>query len=279
MRHASLLRGAKLERMNLLEKSRMEKFIRDNCPDVIVHLAAVPLVSAASKNPEEAKHSMSLGLLNLLEIVRGQPEIKRFVYVSSSMAYGNFIQDPMPEDGPTEPLSVYGGLKLSGEILTRSYLETTPTDHVVVRPSSVYGPTDQHGRVVQLFCENALLGRPLAVFEGNDTVMDFTHVEDAAGGLALAAIHPNAANQTFNISFGRGRSLTELAEIVQRQVPRTKIEYRSSTDPDRPRRGALSTEKARRLIGYVPRWPLEDGVAAYLDHLVSQRCNQTQAAC
>lgn len=262
---------AEVARCDLMDKGRLAYFFESFAPDTVVYLAALPIVSAASQDLERAKHAMSSSLINLLETLRQRQDVTRLVYVSSSMCYGHFAADPMPEDGPTDPVNVYGGLKLAGEVLTRAYLKGTGTEHAIVRPTAVYGPGDRHRRVVRIFCENALQGKTLEIFDGNDTVMDFTFVEDTAAGLVLAATHPNAANETFNISYGKGRSLVELAETIRRYIPSTRLSVTPSSDPDRPRRGALSVEKARSMLGYNPKWPLDRGVARYLEHLTANR--------
>jgi nucleoside-diphosphate-sugar epimerase len=266
-----LLDGARIERCSTLEKSRMRRLFGEFRPDCVVHLAAIPLVEVATKNVEAAADSLSVGLINVLEILREAPWTSRFVYASSSMVYGNFVLDPMPEDGPKAPLNIYGGLKLAGEILTRSYLHPTGIDHVIVRPSSVYGPTDQHRRVVQKFCENALDGKPVRVNDRNDHIMDFTYVADIAEGFYLASTHPNARNETFNMTYGQARTLSELVEVIRQSEPGLGLSQEDIDDSDRPTRGSLRIDKARRLLGYAPQWPLERGIPVYLEHLRGAR--------
>lgn len=262
-----LLKGAKIERCSTLEKLRMRQLFSAFDPDCVVHLAAIPLVSVATRHAEAAAESLSRGLVNVLEVVRDAPGTGRFVYVSSSMVYGNFEMDPMPENGPKDPINIYGGLKLAGEILTKSYLKSTTTEYVIVRPSSVYGPTDQHRRVAQKFCENAILGKPILLSDSNDHTMDFTYVDDIAQGLFLACTHGSAAGETFNMSYGSGRRLTELLEVVRQIEPSVRLSSEGIDDSDRPTRGSLSIEKAQRLLGFQPQWPLERGIPIYLDHL------------
>ena len=266
-----LLDGARVERCSTLEKSRMRQLFTEFRPDCVVHLAAIPLVEVATKNVEAAADSLSTGLINILEILRDSSWTSRFVYASSSMVYGNFALDPMPEDGPKAPLNIYGGLKLAGEILTRSYLYPTNIDHVIVRPSSVYGPTDQHRRVVQKFCENALYGKPVKVNDRNDHIMDFTYVADIAEGFYLASTHPNARNETFNMTYGHARTLSELVEVIRQTEPGLQLSAEDIDDSDRPTRGTLSIEKARRVLGYAPQWPLERGIPVYFEHLRGAR--------
>lgn len=262
-----LLSGARIERCSLLEKERLGDILNAYEPSCVIHLAAIPLVAVATQRPEMAKAVLSDGLLNLLDVLRRSPTLRRFVFVSSSMVYGHFQTDMLSEDAPLNPINVYGALKLTGEILSKSYLGPSASDVVIVRPSAVYGPFDQHRRVLKKFLESALAGRSIQLNAANDHTMDFTYINDAVHGLALAATCPSAADQVFNITFGRGRSLTDLANIIRVHVPDLKTNGDQINDSDRPRRGGLSIEKARTLLNYHPEWSLERGVEAYLKHL------------
>jgi nucleoside-diphosphate-sugar epimerase len=266
-RTGHLMAGARLIRCSIFEKARLRELLDAFSPEAVVHLAAIPLVAVATQHVEAAARSLSEGLITVLEALRDVRGVRRFVYASSSMVYGHFRQDPMPEDGPTEPVNIYGGLKLAGEVLTRAYLRPTGIEPVIVRPSAVYGPTDHHRRVVQKFCEATLDGTPVQLNARNDHTMDFTYVEDIAQGFFLAATHPRAAGETFNMTFGQARRLSDLFRILRAIEPGLTASTQDIDDHDRPTRGSLSIAKAGRLLDYAPRWPLERGVVAYLDYL------------
>jgi UDP-glucose 4-epimerase len=78
----------------------------------------------------------------------------------------------------------------------------------------------------------------------------------------LAANSENANNQVFNISFGQGRKIAELAQIVQTMFPSVKIKN-NECKPFRPNRGAMNIEKARQLLNYEPFYTLEEGMQIY----------------
>ena len=237
-------------------------------PTHIVHLAAMPLAKLAQEHPEEALEAIVHGTMNTLRALRDIEGFTRLVYVSSSMIYGDFKQVPAPEDHPADPKDVYGALKLSGEITTRAFARRYGIEHAVVRPSAVYGPTDNNRRVLAAFLENALAGRTIEV-NGASTALDFTYVSDAADGIVLATLHPAGRNQTFNITNGHGRTLKEAAEIIAALVPGCRIRY-GEADATAPVRGTLDIERARRLLGYEPKVSLEDGLKAYLAFLRTQ---------
>jgi len=263
-----------LDRTELIRGSTQDPDFLSRCvrrihPTHIIHLAAMPLAKMASEHPEEAGNAILQGTMNVLQAARDVPDFSRFVYISSSMVYGDFVRVPADEDHPTQPKEVYGGLKLAGEILTRVYSRLYGIDYTIVRPSAVYGPTDNNGRVLATFLENALAGQPLQV-RGAEEALDFTYVTDLAEGIVLATLHPRARGETFNLTRGQGRTLGEAAQIVADLVPGTTIEV-VERDPTLPSRGRLDDSKARRLIGYEPEVPMEEGLARYLDYLKQRR--------
>lgn len=266
-RRLRLLAGAQLHQGDASIRAEIREAIERLDPDCICYLAATPLVGQVDASPSDAGRAMLLGLANTLDAVRERVRPCRFVFVSSSMVYGHFGLEPMPEDGATAPVNLYGGFKLAGETLTRTYFLRTPHEAVVVRPSGVYGATDIHGRVVQKCCEAALTGEPFIASNPDRVFIDFTAVEDLAQGLALAATHPAAAGETFNLTFGQGRSLAELVDVVTRASGALRVVRSGDEAGDRPRRGALDIGKARRLLGYAPTVRLEEGVASYLAEL------------
>ena len=232
-------------------------------PEVVIHLAAIPLATASNQFSEDAIQINLNGTVTLLEAIRVTPSVKRLVFASSSFVYGNFHYAPADEEHPTDPIDVYGGTKLAGEALIKGFARRFGIEFVIIRPSAVYGPTDANRRVTQIFVENAILGRSLILHGGGRSQLDFTYCEDTAHGFVLASLHPEAANEVFNITRGEGRSIKELADIISRLVPGTRIDERPA-DETRPERGALDISKARQLLGYEPRYSLEEGMERYV---------------
>ena len=101
---------------------------------------------------------------------------------------------------------------------------------------------------------------------GGESKLDFSYVEDVADGFVLALKSKKADNETFNITRGEGRSLKEFANIIKSIIPATKIEYKeASKDEKRPERGALDISKAKKILGYNPKYSLEEGTKLYID--------------
>ena len=230
--------------------------------DCIIHLASFPRQKVVNDNPVEASRTMMTGLLHLLEsAVRYQ--VKRFVYVSSSMVYGNF-QNGVTEDAVCDPQGQYAIMKYAGEKLVEDYRRQYGLEYVIIRPSAVYGERDVNDRVASKFAITALKGGDLLI-RGADERLDFTHVDDTAMGIAQAAVSTNSANKIYNITRSNEHTLTllEAAELMTKLTGKGKILVQER-DMNFPSRGRLSIARAQQDFGYDPKIDVEQGFARYL---------------
>ncbi len=249
-----------------LNKDHLRRTLNRVKPDIIIHMAALPLAFMAIEHTEDAFQSILGSTVNFLEIVRDFDHPCRLVYTSSSMVYGNFVTDPVTEDSPKDPKEIYGSFKLAGEVVCRGYMKCYGLDVAIVRPSAVYGPYDANQRVLQKFISRALSGEALKVDGDGSMRLDFTYVDDAAQAIQLAATHPAAKGETFNITRGQAESLKNAIDIIQKEIPGLQVEY-GPVPAYMPKRGTLDVTKARTLLGYEPQYDLAKGLKIYIDHL------------
>jgi nucleoside-diphosphate-sugar epimerase len=228
-------------------------------PDAVIHLASFPRQKVVSANPAWGSEVMSTGLVNLLECSKAH-RIKKFVYLSSSMVYGDF-KDDVTEDYNCNPQGQYGILKLAGEWLVKDYTRRGCFDHVIIRPSAVYGEWDVEDRVVSKFMLTAMRGGVLKV-NGASEMLDFTYVEDAAMGIVQATLSETAKNKTYNITKSHSYSLLDAANLAIKVAGKGSIECRDK-DADFPSRGALNIDAARRDFGFDPKIDVEEGFRRY----------------
>jgi len=250
---------------NDIEKLHVDYMFKN--VDVVVHLASFPRQSIVNQNPMAGSRVMSEGLLRLLEL-SVKNNVKKFVYVSSSMVYGNFISteiDGINEDTDCYPIGPYAIMKLTGEWLVKDYTRRFGITHTIIRPSAVYGPYDIENRVVSKFLSNAMRGNELVVKGINDE-LDFTFVDDAAMGIALAATSNNTDNTIYNITKCQSRTLLEAAELAIKIAGKGSIRV-ESRDDNFPRRGQLNIVRARKDFGYHPTVTIEEGFQTYYDWL------------
>ena len=255
-----------IERGDIRVQKRMQQLMLEWKPDAVVHLAALPSAKESTMYPTEALQINVDGAHSVLEGAKACGSVKRFVFTSSSFVYGHFKRPIADEEHPTDPIDVYGGTKLTGEILTRAYARQHGFEYVVIRPSAVYGFGDANRRVTQLLIENAMKGKPLILHDGGRSMIDFTYVTDVADGFARAITAPEAGNQVFNITRGNARSVLEFANEVKKHFPKAQL-VEKPADTSRPERGTLSIEKAKKLLGYNPQVDIEEGVREYITEL------------
>ena len=153
-------------------------------------------------------------------------------------------------------------MKLAGEYMVKTYSQRYDIRYSIVRPSAVYGPTDNNKRVLGLFLTNAIKGNKIQVKNGDSTELDFTYVDDVVEGIKMVTLSSASENETFNITRGRSKTLNEVVEVIKTYYPSTEVEYLEG-ETFRPKRGALDITKAKELLSFLPKYDLEKGVKMY----------------
>jgi len=230
-------------------------------PEVIVQLAAIAHANRSNKDPFTTFDHSFRTLENALDTARDNHV--HFIYFSSSMVYGNFNGAAVSEDRHCEPLGIYGALKYGGEKLVVAYNQVFALPYTIIRPSALYGERCVSRRVGQAFIENALRGMPLSVNGDGGDALDFTYIDDVVQGVIRCIARPEARNQIFNMTFGDSRSLKQMIEVVRAEFPDVTVKFQPR-DQLMPERGTLNMDKARRLLDFEPRWPLEKGFVRYI---------------
>jgi nucleoside-diphosphate-sugar epimerase len=247
----------------ITDSYEIDYIVEKEKPEVIIHCASFPRQKVVNANPAHGADVMMRGLINLLESAK-KHGVERFVYISSSMVYGDF-EDQVLEDDECRPQGQYGIMKLAGEWLVKDYARRTGMEYVIIRPSAVYGPLDVEDRVVAKFMLTAMRGGTLKVNGAGET-LDFTYVDDAAAGIVAAATRIMAKNNTYNITKSHSVTLAEAAQMVVGIVGKGTIEVKDK-DADFPSRGALNIDRARTILGYDPKVDVEEGFQKYYEWL------------
>jgi nucleoside-diphosphate-sugar epimerase len=256
----------RIYRVNIADQVSMTWMLRKHAIDTVVHLASFPRQKVVNSNPTLGSRTMSEGLLSLLEA--GRDQVTKFVYVSSSMVYGDFKDeafDGIAESAPCNPIGQYGIMKLAGEWLVKDYASRTGMKYTILRPSAVYGPADVEDRVVSRFLLTAMRGGEIQV-NGSSEHLDFTYVDDAAQGIARASVTDATDNRTYNITRGHSRSLAEAAKLAVKIVGQGTIRI-NPRDCQFPTRGQLNISQAQHDFDFTPKIDLEQGFENYFQWL------------
>jgi len=251
--------------LDIVNKWTMESCFSVDKPEIVIHMASFPRQKVVNAHPGRGSRTMSEGLLNLLDHSNTYG-VRKFIYISSSMVYGDF-KDDVKEDYECKPQGQYGILKLAGEWLVKDYTRRTDLVHTIIRPSAVYGPLDVEDRVISKFILRAMRGQPLQV-NGAQETLDFTYVDDAADGIVAAALSDRTDNKTYNITKSHSHSLLDAAKLAVKVAGRGEIIV-GNRDLDFPSRGALNIDAARRDFGFDPKVDVDEGFQIYYDWLKS----------
>jgi len=255
-KNVSMIQGDVLDRLVCL------KAFSSN-PDIVIHLATYPRAKIVDNDPIVGIPKVINTTTNLLWHSE-KFNVKKFVYISSSMVYGDFV-DGMKEDGNTKPKNIYGEAKLTGERMVKLFAKRDGLNYNIIRPSGVYGPGDMPDKVVSKFFAKAMKNETITLHNGDNKV-DFTYRQDAATGIIQAALS-SVANVSFNITAGHATSLRTLAEmIIEITGSRSELED-IGNHKLYPMRGTLDISRAKDLLGYEPKVSLKEGLQSYYDWL------------
>jgi UDP-glucose 4-epimerase len=161
---------------------------------------------------------------------------------------------------PARPLAPYGASKLAGEGYCSAYFGSYGVPTVALRFSNVYGPWSyQKASVVAAFFKCLRAGEPLVVYGDGRQTRDFLYVEDLCAGV-VAAVERESSGQVFQIAAGVE---TEIGDLAERMLAvtglRVPIEHRPARAGEVVRNYAR-IDRARRVLGYDPATPLDEGL-------------------
>ena len=222
------------ERQKLLKKAKIKFHIEDARnyyklsslfndikPQIVIHLAAVSHANKSNKDPHSTFDHSLRTLENALDNAKNN--VEHFIFLSSSMVYGNFKKKEVDEEEICDPIGIYGALKYSAEKIIKAYNQTFDLPYTILRPSALYGERCISRRVGQIFIENALNNAEIRIQGDGNEKLDFTYIEDLVRGITNAIEHKDSLNQIFNITFGKSRSINSLLEILKKEFKEVQV--------------------------------------------------------
>jgi UDP-glucose 4-epimerase len=245
----------------LFDIPRLVTVLREHRVDTIVHTAAMSHPELSLDLPITTFAANVDGTLHVLEAAR-MAGVRRIVNFSSECAYGHH-EDPIDEDAPLRPTTPYGVTKVATELLGRVYTERYGVDVVSLRVSEVYGPGNRMPETLKELLQAAHAGRRYVLGRGGDHRFQLVHADDVAAA-AIAAATCNGDHRTvYNVTGGSQVTLHELARRVAVRFPEAVFDIGDGHIDTLDRQGPFDISAARRDLAYVPRWALDDGIAAY----------------
>jgi UDP-glucose 4-epimerase len=255
-------------KVSVLDTEKFFPLLKD--VNYIFHLACIQ-IAASGSNPIQDMQVNAQSTLQLLEQIRHNeyPSLERIVYTSSCSVYGSTSRLPLGENDATHVLSNYAATKLLGEQYTLIYNRNYNIPVSVVRYSNVYGygqsPRNPYCGVLGKFIHNVLTGQPLTVVGDGEQTRDYTFITDAVDATILAAVHPMAYGDVFNVGSGIETSVNRLASIIREENPDAKITYVPERDIDNIRRRVVDIEKIHQRLGWVPKVGIQKGIKVTME--------------
>ncbi len=263
------------ENFTFIEHDISKPIILDGPFDFVMHLASRASPFEFEKHPIQILKANTLGIWIALGIAKKYSA--RFLYTSTSEIYGNpdprFIPTPETYNGnvnPIGPRSCYDEAKRTGEAFVKAYELQHDMDTRMVRIFNTYGPRmradDIYGRVVPRFVDQALKGEEITVFGDGSQTRSFTYITDQVEGILRLALSPDAKGEVVNIGSNKEMSVLDLAKMIKKITGSTsKIGFYPLPEDD-PERRCPDIGKASRILNWMPKVELEDGLKRFTDY-------------
>jgi nucleoside-diphosphate-sugar epimerase len=234
----------------------------------VFHQAAIPSVPRSISNPQATNKANISGTLSVLVAAR-DAGVKRVVVASSSSIYGDDPGLPKIETRVGRSLSPYALSKAVCEEYCRLFHQLYGLETACLRYFNVFGPRQdpksEYAAVVPRFATRLLAGVPPIIYGDGEQTRDFTYISNVIDANWVAATHPRAAGEAFNIGCGTRTSLNQLVRAMS-EILKTSRE--PQYEPGRAgdvRHSLADTSKAKTLLDYQPAVTLREGLIKVID--------------
>ena len=218
--------------------------------DYVFHIASDARIQPAILNPRKSIESNAVGTANVLELSR-LAKVKKFIYSSTSSAYGKKSTLPNIETQASDPLTPYSTAKVFGENLARVYYNLYGLETISLRYFNVYGNRQplkgQYAPVIGLFLKQYHEGKALTVVGNGSQRRDFTHISDVVEANILASEVTDGFGEVYNIGYGSNYSIIDIANMISNDVKfiPTRVGEVQET--------LASNKKFKGLTGWTPK--------------------------
>lgn len=239
--------------------------------DYVLHEAALGSVPRSIKDPITTNEVNVGGFLNMLVAAR-DAKVKRFIYAASSSTYGDSKSLPKVEDVIGKPLSPYAITKYVDELYADVFSRTYGIECIGLRYFNVFGrrqdPNGAYAAVIPLFVKQFMNHESPVINGDGEYSRDFTYIENVIqmNLLTLSTENPEAVNTVYNTAFGERTTLNQLVGYLKEflskydsEIANVEIKHGPNRLGDIPH-SLASIDKARRLLGYNPRFSMKEGL-------------------
>jgi nucleoside-diphosphate-sugar epimerase len=231
--------------------------------DYVLHQAAIPSVPRSVQDPVTSNRANIDASLNILVAAR-DAGVKRLVYAGSSSAYGDTPTLPKVETMPTAPLSPYALQKLVAEQYCQMFTRLYGLETVTIRYFNVFGPrqdpSSPYSGVISLFISALCERRQPTIYGDGEHTRDFTYVANVVDGVLRACEAKDASGEVINVATGGRISLNQLFRTLRDFTAASVEPIYADPRPGDVKDSQADITKARRILGYEPKVPFEEGL-------------------
>ncbi|MBI2036487.1 SDR family oxidoreductase [Candidatus Microgenomates bacterium] len=222
-------------------------------------------------HPIETMLANSLGTKNLLDLAGEHGAA--FLYASSSEVYGDPLVSPQNEDyfgnvNSIGPRSVYDEGKRFSEAMTMAYSRTHNVNVRIVRIFNTYGPkmAADDGRVVSNFITQALENKPITIYGSGSQTRSFCYIDDMVDGLIKAMFSDKSRGEVINLGNPQELPIIELAKLIKKLTNSQSELIHGELPQDDPQKRKPDITRAKRLLSFLPKVPIEEGLAKTIQY-------------
>ena len=241
--------------------------------DFVLHQAALRSVPKSMDSPSDYNDVNIAGTLNMLQAAK-ENKTKCFVFASSSSVYGDVKNFPEKESFSPHPISPYALTKLAGEYYCRIFSDHYKLKTVALRYFNVFGPRqsldDEYAVVIPKFINCLIKGEHPPVYGSGRQSRDFTYVKNVVEANILSTKAHISKYALFNIASGKDYSVLELIKILNHLLKKNiKPDFLNKRAGD-VFKTLADLSKARKLLGYSPRFDFIKGLGITIDYWKKQ---------
>ena len=236
---------------------------------VVYHLSSLIAIPYSYVAPQSYVTTNVQGAINVLQAARDEG-VERVVHTSTSECYGTAQYVPIDEKHPLQGQSPYSASKIGADMIAESYWRSFELPVAIIRPFNTFGPRQSARAVIPTIIAQALKGGIIKLGSLTPT-RDMNFVDNTVDGFLAVANHPAAVGEVINFGSGREISIGDLARLIVDMVG-SKSEVVEDAQRLRPSKSEVErllcdNEKARRLLGWVPKVELEEGLRRTIEWL------------
>ena len=274
--------GFRFLRVDLGDRTGVEKIWRENRPEVVVHLAAQAGVRYSLTHPHTYAKSNLEGMLDVLEACRAE-KTGHLIFASSSSVYG--LNESMPfseRDNVDHPVSLYAATKKSNELMAHCYAHLYGIPCTGLRFFTVYGPWGRPDMAYYKFTQSILEGREVELFGDGKMRRDFTYVDDIVEGVVRLTRHPAQPNpnwsgknpdpatspapyRIYNIGNNQPVELSRFVAAIEAATGKKAKIVKKPIPPGDMVATAAKVDDLEKAVGFRPQTSIEEGMKKFVE--------------